>query len=788
MQKYNPGKIEPKWQKHWDKKKYFEAEDFSKQEKYYILVEFPYPSGDGLHVGHLRSYTALDILARKRRMQGYNVLYPMGWDAFGLPAENYALKHGVHPKQSTEKNIKNFKRQCKMMGFSFDWSREVSTIDPDYYRWTQWIFLQLYKKDLAYQATMPINWCSSCKIGLANEEVVDGKCERCGEVAEKKEMKQWMLKITEYADRLIEDLDDVDYLEKIKIQQKNWIGKSIGYELEFSISNSQFSIKTFTTRADTLYGATYMVLSPEHELVEKLRKQIKNWDEVEKYIKTATSKSDLDRTSLEKEKTGVELKGITAINPATGKEIPIWVADYVLISYGTGAIMCVPAHDERDKEFAKKFKLPIIEVVDKQNKLINSEEFNGLDWEKAKQDIAKKVGGKETVNYKLRDWVFSRQHYWGEPIPIIHCEKCGTVPVPEKDLPVELPEIEKYEPTGTGESPLAAVEDWVNVKCPECGADAKRETDTMPNWAGSNWYFLRYTDAKNDKAFAAAKKLKYWTPVDWYNGGMEHTTLHLLYSRFWHKFLYDQKVVPTKEPYQKRTSHGMILASDNQKMSKSRGNVVVPDDIVKQYGADVVRVYEMFMGPFDQAAAWDPKSIEGVNRFLNRVWALGDRIADKKIDNDGADIVVLLNQSIKKVTEDIESMDYNTAVSQMMVLTNELFKQESISKEVFEKFILVLSPFAPHLAEELWEKIGNKEAICKQQCPEYDKNKIQEQEIELVVQVNGKVRDKIKVAVDISEADAQKSALASEKVQKFLENKKPKKVIYVKGRLISIVV
>ncbi len=784
MKEYNPKKIEEKWQKKWSKENLFSAQDESKKEKYYFLVEFPYPSGEGLHVGHLRSYTAMDVLAHKKRMDGFNVLYPIGWDAFGLPAENYALKHGVHPEDSTKKNVANFKRQCQMMGFSFDWDREISTIDPKYYKWTQWIFLQLYEKGLAYQSEMAINWCPSCKTGLANEEVIQGKCERCGQEVEKKKMNQWMLKITEYADKLIKDLEEVDYLEQIKTQQINWIGKSEGSEIDFRVSGTDYLISVFTTRPDTLYGATYMVLAPEHELVERITTNEQK-KEVQEYIAKAKNKSDLERTELQKDKTGV-FTGATAVNPANGELIPVWVADYVLTSYGTGAIMSVPAHDDRDKEFAEKYKLPIVGVVDEKGKMINSAEFDGMDNERAKRKITKKVQGREKTNYKLRDWVFSRQHYWGEPIPIIHCEKCGEVPVPERDLPVELPKIKKYEPSGTGESPLAAVEDWVNVTCPECGGKAKRETDTMPNWAGSSWYFLRYIDPKNDKDLADKKKLKYWMSVDWYNGGMEHTTLHLLYSRFWYKFLYEIGVAPTKEPYKKRTSHGMILATDGTKMSKSKGNVVNPDSIVEKYGADVLRVYEMFIGPFDQAAYWNPKSIDGVKRFLDRVWGLQDRLGEEaECDQD---CTALLHQTIKKVSTDIEGMHFNTAISQMMILVNEMMRHDKIPQKAYEALLILICPFAPHMAEELWEGLGYKESIFTQEWIKHSEELIKTEEIELVVQVNGKVRDKIMVSPDLSEEEAKEKALTSKKVAKFTEGKEPKKIIFVPGKLVNIVV
>ncbi|MFH1427652.1 MAG: leucine--tRNA ligase [Patescibacteria group bacterium] len=803
---------EKHWQKKWEKDGLYKADDSSKKEKQYLLVEFPYPSGAGLHVGHARSYTALDIMARKLRMQNYNVMYPIGWDAFGLPTENYAIKNKIHPRQATEENIVIFKRQLKALGLSFDWSREVNTTDPEYYKWTQWIFLQLYKKGLAYKKEMAINWCPSCKIGLAHEEVVDGKCERCGAEVEQRDKEQWMLAITKYADRLIKDLDTVDYLDKIKTQQVNWIGKSEGAELKFKVRSKKLEkkqwITVFTTRPDTLFGATYMVLAPEHELVQKLKDEIKNWSEIEKYIKEVNKKNDLQRVSLEKDKTGVELKGVKAINPANNEEIPIFIADYVLASYGTGAIMAVPAHDERDYEFAKKFNIEIIEVIsggdiNKESyigngKIINSGEFDGMDSEKAKQKITQKVGGKITTQYKLRDWIFSRQHYWGEPIPMVSCEKCGWVPVQEKDLPVELPDVKNYEPTDTGESPLATITDWVNTKCPGCGENAKRETDTMPNWAGSSWYFLRYCDPQNNKEFASAEKLKQWMPVNLYNGGMEHTTLHLLYSRFWNKFLYDQKLVPISEPYVKRVSHGMVLAEDGKKMSKSLNNIISPDEVVNNIGADSLRLYEMFMGPFAETIPWSTEGVKGVRRFLEKIWALQENPAsgiDKKTKKQKNNTT--LHKTIKKVTEDIDNMKFNTAVSAMMIFVNEAQK-ERINKEDFKIFLIILAPFAPHLCEELWSKLDsssaeatadkNKESIFLQPWPKYDKKLVKDETIQLVVQVNGKVRDNIEAPAGISETEAKKEALASEKVQKWTENKKVVKIIFIKGRLINIVI
>ncbi len=805
MEGYNPNKIENKWQKKWEDLGIFKAEDDSKKPKKYILVEFPFPSGDGLHVGHCRGYSAVDTLTRKKRMEGYNVLFPMGWDAFGLPTENYALKTGIHPTKVTEKNTANFKRQLKSLGISFDWDREINTTDPKYYKWTQWIFLKLFKKGLAYQEEMPINWCPSCKTGLANEEVVAGKCERCGALAEKKIKKQWMLKITAYADKLIDGLKKVDFPERVKTQQINWIGKSEGATLKFLISDSQFAIDVFTTRPDTLFGCSYLVVSPEHSMIQIQKHKIENYKEVEKYIEKSKKRSDLERTGSAKVKTGVELKGIKAINPANKKEISVWVADYVLPHYGTGAIMSVPAHDQRDYDFAKKFKLPITPVVFSEGKdkdlqkvfegegvAINSGEFNGLKTFEFKEKIIKwleKDGvGKKAVNYKLRDWVFSRQHYWGEPIPIIHCSKCGIVPLTEKDLPLELPYIEKYEPTETGESPLANVSEWMNVKCPKCARSAKRETDTMPNWAGSSWYFLRYADSKNDDVFADFDKLKYWLPVDVYNGGMEHTTLHLLYSRFWHKFLFDIGVVPQDEPYQKRTSHGMVLAEDGRKMSKSLGNVINPDNIIEKYGADSLRLYEMFMGPFDQAIAWSISSVVGMRRFLEKVYKLSEKCSRDSDTLNNLDLERLVHQTIKKVTEDIENFKFNTAISQLMILVNEFEKYPKISIDYYQLLLRLLSPFVPHITEELWEKSGNKESIFLEKWPEYNAKLIKAKKIILIVQINGKVRDKIEAEADISEQDAKELTLSSEKVKKYTEGKEIKKIIFIKGKLINIVI
>ncbi len=950
MQKYEPKIVEEKWQKIWEEQKAFKANDKDKKPKYYALVEFPYPSGEGLHCGHPRSYTALDVVARKRRMQGYNVLYPMGFDAFGLPAENYAIKTKSNPKDVVKKNIENFTRQMKSIGFSFDWDRVVNTTEPEYYKWTQWIFLKLFEKGLAYQKQMPINWCPKCKIGLANEEAIDGKCERCGTEVEKKDMKQWMLAITKYADRLIDDLDDLDYLEKIKLQQKNWIGRSEGTIAKFKIKTQQSAesqkpkaksslIEIFTTRIDTIFGVTYIVLAPEHELVRQITTP-EHQKEVDKYIKQTNSKTDIQRKDLEKEKTGV-FTGSYAINPVNNKEVPIWIADYVVASYGSGAVMAVPAHDERDYAFAKKYNLPIEYVIEpvtgkprekeeyrksvvvvvenpkngkvltfnwgkelggylilgggmetnedpieaakreileetgyknvefvaksetihhhyrahsknvnryidavglhfrlkdesKENTkledsekgkfklewkeknevanliedelhhyvfarfilgnaftgdgiLIGSEDFSGMDSEKAREEITKWLNkknlGDKKVEYSLRDWVFSRQHYWGEPIPIIHCKKCGIVPVPEKELPIELPFVENYEPTNTGESPLAKITDWVNTTCPKCGAKAKRETDTMPNWAGSSWYFIRYIDPKNDKEIADKKKLKHWLPIDWYNGGMEHTTLHLLYSRFWYKFLYDIGVVPTKEPYQKRTSHGMILAEDGQKMSKSRGNVINPDDIIEKFGADTLRMYEMFMGPFSEAVAWNTDSIKGVRKFLDRVWNNFSELPGKESDKE---IEVKLHQTIKKITEDIEAMRFNTCISALMELLN-FIENKPTTKEQAEIFTKLLYPFAPHISEELWEKLGHTQTITNEAWPIFDESKIKTSTVKIGVQIMGKVRGTIELSQEATEKEAVKLAKENPNIQKHLRDKKIIKTIYVPGKILNFV-
>ena len=796
---YNHKKIEKKWQKVWDDNKAFAAsEDYSKP-KYYALVEFPYPSGQGLHVGHPRPYTALDIVARKRRMQGYNVLYPMGWDAFGLPTENYAIKNKIHPKIVTASNVGRFKEQLKSLGYSFDWDREINTTDPEYYKWTQWIFLKLFKAGLAYKSEMPINWCTSCKVGLANEEVVNGVCERCGSPVVRKVKSQWMLKITEYADKLLEGLDDVDYIERVKVSQKNWIGKSQGAEVDFAVAGKEDKLTVYTTRPDTLFGATYMVVSPEHPMLEKYKDEIKNMDAIREYQEQAARKSDFERSELAKDKTGVEIDGVRAVNPVNGKEIPIWVSDYVLMSYGTGAIMAVPAHDTRDWEFAKKFNLPIIEVVaggeDVQKeaftdvatgKMINSGFLDGLEVADAKKKIIewleeKKLGTGKT-NFKLRDWVFSRQRYWGEPIPVVHCDKCGYVAIPESELPLELPDVESYMPTDNGESPIAAMTDWVNTTCPCCGGPAKRETDTMPQWAGSSWYFLRYTDPHNKEALASPEALKYWLPVDWYNGGMEHTTLHLLYSRFWHKFLYDNQVVPCPEPYQKRTSHGMILGENGEKMSKSRGNVVNPDDIVNEYGADTLRTYEMFIGAFDLSASWSENGVKGCRRFLERVWKLQDILTDG--DAYSADMETKMHQTIKKVSNDFESLKYNTAIAALMSLLNDFVKKGSITKKEYGTFLTLLNPVAPHITEEIWNTCGYDGYLYEQPWPDYDEAKTVENTIEIAVQINGKTRGVVALPADADKETA--IAKAKEVVADKLTGTIIKE-IYVPKKIINIV-
>lgn len=799
---YIPKKIERKWQTIWDDEKAFAATDDYSKPKFYALVEFPYPSGQGLHVGHPRPYTALDIVARKRRMQGYNVLYPMGWDAFGLPTENYAIKNKIHPKIVTKNNVQRFKEQLKSLGYSFDWDREINTTDPDYYKWTQWIFLKLFKAGLAYKKEMPINWCTSCKVGLANEEVVNGVCERCGSEVVRKVKSEWMLKITEYADKLIEGLNDVDYIEKVKVSQKNWIGRSEGAEVDFRLKDKEDTLRVYTTRPDTLFGATYMVVSPEHPYIDKYKNDITNWDEIMAYREAAAKKSDFERTELAKDKTGVVLGGITAVNPVNGKEIPIWISDYVLMTYGTGAIMAVPAHDTRDWEFARKFNLPMIQVVEGKDgkvdineeaftdvatgKLINSEFLNGLEVkdakEKMKDYLEEKGIGNRKVNYKLRDWVFSRQRYWGEPIPIVNCEKCGYVPIDESELPLMLPEVDSYMPTDNGESPLAAMTDWVNTTCPCCGGPAKRETDTMPQWAGSSWYFLRYTDPHNSEALASPEALKYWMPVDWYNGGMEHTTLHLLYSRFWHRFLYDNNIVTTPEPYQKRTSHGMILGENNEKMSKSRGNVVNPDDIVNEYGADTLRTYEMFIGAFDLSASWSNDGVKGCRRFLDRVWKLQEILTDE--EGYSKEMEIKMHQTIKKVSNDFENLKYNTAIAAMMSLINDFYKAGKVTRGEFKTLITLLNPVAPHMTEELWEIMGFGKRLYQTSWPEYDEAKTIESTVEIAVQINGKTKATISINKDDSKdvvIPIAKEAVADKLTGNVI------KEIYVPGRIVNIV-
>ena len=800
--KYDHTGMEAKWQKQWEEKGVFHASNDSDKPKYYTLIEFPYPSGQGLHVGHPRSYTALDIVARKRRLMGYNVLYPIGWDAFGLPTENFAIKNHVHPEVVTKKNIARFKQQLQSLGISFDWSREINTTDPSYYKWTQWIFLQLFKHGLAYKKEASVNWCTSCKCVLANEEVVNGVCERCGSEVVRKVKSQWMLKITEYAQRLIDDLDLVDYPDRVKAQQKNWIGRSTGAEVDFDTTLGN-KLTVYTTRPDTLFGATYMVISPEHPMIEKWAGQIQNMDEVRAYQEAAAKKSDFERTEVAKDKTGVKLLGVQAVNPVNDREIPIFISDYVLVSYGTGAIMAVPAHDTRDWEFAKKFGLPIIEVVKGGSVqeeaftdcatgiMVNSGLLDGLSVEEAKVKITEWLTenhrGRAKVNFKLRDWVFSRQRYWGEPIPIVYCEKCGYVPLPESELPLTLPEVDSYEPTENGESPLANMTDWVNTTCPHCGGSAKRETDTMPQWAGSSWYFLRYTDPRNDQALASQQALEYWTPVDWYNGGMEHTTLHLLYSRFWHKFLYDIKVVPTPEPYAKRTSHGMILGENGEKMSKSRGNVVNPDDIVKEYGADTMRLFEMFIGDFEKAAPWSAAGIRGCRRFVERYWNLQDILV--KDGGIRASLETPFHKTIKKVGEDIENLKFNTAIAALMSLINDIYDSGSITPEELKVFTILLNPFAPHVTEEVWSlnKLGE-EMVCQQQWPAYDENKCKDETIEIVVQVNGKVRGKLSMPADVAKNAAVAAAKADEKICAAIGGKTILKEIYVPGKLVNLVV
>ena len=801
--KYNHRVIEPKWQKIWEEKGCFHAEENSDKEKFFALIEFPYPSGQGLHVGHPRPYTALDVVSRKRRLQGYNVLYPIGWDAFGLPTENYAIKNHIHPEEVTKKNVARFKKQIQSLGISFDWSREINTTDPDYYKWTQWIFLQLFKKGLAYKKEMAVNWCTSCKCVLANEEVVNGVCERCGSEVVRKVKSQWMLKITDYADRLISDLDLVDYPDRVKAQQKNWIGKSTGAEVDFKTTEGDI-LTVYTTRCDTLFGATYMVISPEHPCIEKWSDKISNIDEVKAYQAEASKKSDFERTELVKEKTGVLIDGVKAVNPVNGKEIPIFVSDYVLVSYGTGAIMAVPAHDTRDWEFAKKFNLPIIEVVkggkDVQEEaftdcatgiMVNSDFLTDLSVEDAKKKmiawLEENGVGRAKVNYKLRDWVFSRQRYWGEPIPIVHCDKCGYVPIPESELPLKLPMVDSYEPTDTGESPLSKMTDWVETTCPHCGGKAYRETDTMPQWAGSSWYFLRYMDPHNNEALASKEALEYWSPVDWYNGGMEHTTLHLLYSRFWHKFLYDIGVVPTPEPYAKRTSHGMILGENGEKMSKSRGNVVNPDEIVEQYGADTMRMYEMFIGDFEKAAPWSASSIKGCRRFLERYYNLQEKLIDG--EEIRPELECAFHKTIKKVGEDIENIKFNTAIASLMALMNDISAVDNINKKEYAIFTILLNPFAPHITEEVWESCSLGDGIvAEQNWPLFDESKCKEEEIEIVVQVNGKIKAKLMIPADAEQSEAISLAKADENVKKAVDGMNIIKEIYVKGRLVNIVV
>ena len=800
-QRYDHDAVEAKWQKKWEEARCFEASEDHSKPKFYGLIEFPYPSGQGLHVGHPLSNTAIDIICRKRRMEGYNVLFPMGYDAFGLPTENYAIKTGIHPAKVTEQNIARFRGQLKRLGFSFDWSREVNTTDPNYYKWTQWIFLKLFEHGLAYKAEIPINFCTSCKVGLANEEVVDGHCERCGGEVVQKVRSQWMLRITAYAQRLIDDLDTVDFIERVKTQQRNWIGRSEGAEVDFALAGTEDKLRVFTTRCDTLFGATYMVMSPEHPYIEKYRDRIENWAEVQAYRETAARKSDFERSELTKEKTGVPLKGLNAVNPATGREIPVWISDYVLMTYGTGAIMAVPAHDTRDYEFAKVFNLPIIEVVaggdvEKEaftdcetGRMVNSGFLNGLEVEQAKEKmiawLEEQGIGARKVNYKLRDWVFSRQRYWGEPIPLVYCEKCGWVPLPESELPLVLPEIDDYTPSDDGSSALSRAKEWIHTTCPKCGGPAERETDTMPQWAGSSWYFLRYCDPHNDKEFASREALDYWMPVDWYNGGMEHTTLHVLYSRFWHKFLYDIGLVPTPEPYQKRTSHGMILGENGEKMSKSRGNVINPDDIVAEMGADSFRLYEMFMGAFDQPKPWSTTSARGCRRFLDRVWRLQDMLSAESGVRD--DLKASLHGMIKKVSEDYEAMKYNTAIAAMMSFVNDVYAKGDITKEEFHTLLTLLNPVAPHITEELNELLGYETPLYASAWPKWDEAALMASTVELGVQVNGKVRARVTVPAGLSKEETEAQVLAAPEVQPWIEGKTVRKVIAVKN-IVNIVV
>ena len=800
-QRYDHDAVEAKWQRKWEEARCFEASEDHSKPKFYGLIEFPYPSGQGLHVGHPLSNTAIDIICRKRRMEGYNVLFPMGYDAFGLPTENYAIKTGIHPAKVTEQNIARFRSQLKRLGFSFDWSREVNTTDPGYYKWTQWIFLKLFEHGLAYKAEIPINFCTSCKVGLANEEVVDGHCERCGGEVVQKVRSQWMLRITAYAQRLIDDLDTVDFIERVKTQQRNWIGRSEGAEVDFALAGTEDKLRVFTTRCDTLFGATYMVMSPEHPYIEKYRDRIENWAEVQAYREAAARKSDFERSELTKEKTGVPLKGLNAVNPATGREIPVWISDYVLMTYGTGAIMAVPAHDTRDYAFAKAFNLPIIEVVaggdvEKEaftdcetGRMVNSGFLNGLEVEQAKEKmitwLEEQGIGARKVNYKLRDWVFSRQRYWGEPIPLVHCEKCGWVPLPESELPLVLPEIDDYTPSDDGSSALSRAKEWIHTTCPKCGGPAERETDTMPNWAGSSWYFLRYCDPHNDKEFASREALDYWMPVDWYNGGMEHTTLHVLYSRFWHKFLYDIGLVPIPEPYQKRTSHGMILGENGEKMSKSRGNVINPDDIVAEMGADSFRLYEMFMGAFDQPKPWSTTSARGCRRFLDRVWRLQDMLSAESGVRD--DLKASLHGMIKKVSEDYEAMKYNTAIAAMMSFVNDVYAKGDITKEEFHALLTLLNPVAPHITEELNELLGYETPLYASTWPKWDEAALVASTVELGVQVNGKVRARVTVPAGLSKEETEAQVLAAPEVQLWIEGKTVRKVIAVKN-IVNIVV
>lgn len=802
MREYNPAAIEKKWQGIWEEKGCFHAQDNTRKPKYYLLIEFPYPSGKGLHVGHPRPYTALDIVARKRRLEGYNVLYPIGWDAFGLPTENYAIKNKIHPREVTASNIARFKSQLQALGFSFDWSREINTTDPEYYKWTQWIFIRLFEEGLAYKKEFPINWCPSCKVGLANEEVIAGACERCGGQVHKKVKNQWMLKITEYADRLIDDLEDLDFIERVKTQQKNWIGRSYGLEADFAIAGTDSCLSVYTTRPDTMYGVSYMVVAPEHPLVEELKDQITNYEELLAYRDNAAAKSDIERTELAKEKTGVQIQGIAAINPVNGQEIPIFISDYVLMSYGTGAIMAVPAHDTRDYEFARKFGLPILEVVsggdiseeaytdNEKGVLINSPLIDGLAVPEAKErisDILEERGiGRRMKNFKLRDWVFSRQRYWGEPIPLVHCPECGWVPLEEKDLPLLLPEVESYEPTDNGESPLALMEDWKRTTCPRCGGPAERETDTMPQWAGSSWYFLRYADPKNNEALGSPEKLEYYIPVDWYNGGMEHTTLHLLYSRFWHKFLYDIGVVKSKEPYRKRTSHGMILGENGEKMSKSRGNVVNPDEIIEEFGADTLRMYEMFIGDFEKSVPWSQNGVRGCRRFLDKAWRLMDLLVPE--EGYSQDLEILVHKTIKKVSGDYENLKYNTAISALMELANAYVQKGSVTRGEMKAFLLLLNPVAPHLTEELWVEGSFGGMLHDSAWPSYEEAKTLEDTMEMPVQVNGKLRGTVTLPREASLEEAKAAAMADPGIQGFLEGKTIVKEIYVAGKIFNLVV